>query len=214
MLHGSTGSEDKKLLLQWKTRMAIAFQLAQAIEYLHEKCELQIVHGDIKASNVLLDENLNCKLCDFGSAKMGFSSTVLPPSTSRMNQVMMMGSPGYVDPHYLRTGIPSKKNDIYSFGVILLELLTGIEAFCSERVQPLTSVVGPILRDAGQVGNLVDPRLSGSFDLEEAREMAAMAELCLGPSPTLRPSASDILHTMKLKIPSISYLFSPHHLKL
>ena len=213
MLHDSTGAKENSPL-SWKNRMAIAFQLAEAIEYLHEKCALPIVHGDIKASNILLDEHLNCKLCDFGSAKMGFSSTVLPPSSSRMNQVMMMGSPGYVDPHYLRTGIPSKKNDIYSFGVILLELLTGMDAFCSEREQPLTSIAGPILRDASQVGKVVDPGLGGYFDLEEAKVMASMAGLCLGPSPTLRPSASDILQTMKHKISSISFLFSPHHLKL
>lgn len=63
-------------VLSWRNRMVIAFQLARAIEYLHEKCSPQIVHGDIKASNILLDEALSCKLCDFGSAKMGFSSLV------------------------------------------------------------------------------------------------------------------------------------------
>lgn len=73
---GNGGTVGTDSVLSWRNRMAIAFQLGQAIEYLHEKCSPQIVHGDIKASNVLLDENLNCKLCDFGSAKMGFSSMV------------------------------------------------------------------------------------------------------------------------------------------
>ncbi|KAE8708221.1 putative receptor-like protein kinase [Hibiscus syriacus] len=93
---------------------------------------LQIVHGDIKDSNILLDEQFNCKLFDFGSAKMGFSSTVMPPYCSRMKQVMI-GSPGYTDPHYLRTGLASKKNNVYSLGVIVTELVTGMEAFCPER---------------------------------------------------------------------------------
>jgi serine/threonine protein kinase len=147
-LHGA-GREiresSRSTVLSWRKRMAIAYQLAQALEYLHEKCPLQIVHGDIKPSNILLDEQLNCKLCDFGFAKMGFSSTVM--SSNNRKQVMM-GSPGYTDPHYLRTGIASKKNDVYSYGVIILELVTGMEAFCEERGQGqlLTSMIGPILK--------------------------------------------------------------------
>lgn len=201
-LHGAKNER----IISWKSRMAVAFQLAKAIEYLHEKCTLHIVHGDIKSSNILLDDHLNCKLCDFGSAKMGFSSTVLPRSS--MRQELMMGSPGYMDPHYLRTGIASKKNDVYSFGVIVLELMTGIEAFSSEREQMLTSIAGPLLV-AGDVAEMMDPRLAGDFDLEEVKVMGSMAALCLSQSPSFRPSASDILRIMKEKIPSISFLFEP-----
>ena len=206
--------EREREVLPWKNRTAIAFQLAQAIEYLHEKCTLQIVHGDIKASNILLDEHFNCKLCDFGSAKMGFSSTVMPPSSSRTKQIMI-GSPGYTDPHYLRTGFASKKNDVYSLGVIILELVTGMEAFCPERGQLLTSIVAPNLRDIAEFGaeeklaELVDPRLAGEFDLEEVRTMFSIAALCLHQSPTVRPSASQIMQTIKEKIISIDFLFSP-----
>ncbi|XP_022738932.1 probable receptor-like protein kinase At4g10390 [Durio zibethinus] len=200
-------------VLPWKTRTAIAFQLAQAIEYLHEKCTLQIVHGDIKASNILLDERFNCKLCDFGSAMMGFSSTVMPPSCSRTKQVMI-GSPGYTDPLYLRTGFASKKNDVYSLGVVILELVTGMEAFCTERGQLLTSIVAPNLRDIAErgaeekVAELVDPRLAGEFDLEEVRAMLSIAALCLHQSASVRPSASQIIQTIKEKISSIDFPFS------
>ncbi|KAK9020699.1 hypothetical protein V6N11_010716 [Hibiscus sabdariffa] len=198
-------------VLPWKTRTTIAYQLAQAIEYLHEKCTLQVVHGDIKASNVLLDEHFNCKLCDLGSAKMGFSSTVMPPSCSRMKQVMI-GSPGYTDPHYLRTGFASKKNDVYSLGVIMLELVTGMEAFCPERGQLLTSILAPSLRGVGELGaevkveEMVDPRLGGAFELEEAKAMVSIAALCLHQSPTVRPSASQIMQLMKEKIISTNFL--------
>ncbi|CAN4102993.1 unnamed protein product [Withania somnifera] len=197
---------DAKKILSWRNRMAIAFQLAKAIGYLHDKCSLPIVHGDIKASNVLLDKKFNCKLCDFGSAKMGFFSTILPPSANYNR--MMLGSPGYTDPHYLRTGIASKKNDIYSYGIIILELISGFEALSSDNGERLISKVGTILRDASKVAEIVDSRLNGAYDLEEAKVMVSLAGLCLGDSPSLRPSASEILDTITSKISSISFLVS------
>lgn len=115
-----------------------------------------------------------------------------------------MGSPGYVDPHYMRTGIISKKNDVYSFGVLVLELITGIEAFCEERQRLLTSIAGPILMDATKVKEMVDSRLAGDFDAEEAIAMASIAALCLRDQPSLRPSMAEILRTMREKISSVS----------
>ncbi|KAG6579618.1 putative receptor-like protein kinase [Cucurbita argyrosperma subsp. argyrosperma] len=202
-------------VLPWKIRLAIAFQLAQAIEYLHEKCSLQIVHGDIKSSNILLDERFNCKLCDFGSAKMGFSSAVANPSSSsspsspfRAKQ-WMMGSPGYTDPQYLRTGIASKKNDIYSFGVVVLELITGKEAFCSEKGLILTSILPPAVRDGegikpSAVAELVDPRLRGEFDSNEAGALLSIAAACLAQPPAPRPVIGGVLQMMTEKIVNVS----------
>ncbi|KAB5534885.1 hypothetical protein DKX38_017971 [Salix brachista] len=217
-LHGAgreiTKSSSTGTVLPWRKRVAIAYQLAQALEYLHEKCPLQIVHGDIKPSNILLDEQLNCKLCDFGFAKMGFSSAIMPSNNRRQ---VLMGSPGYTDPHYLRTGIASKKNDVYSYGVIILELVTGMEAFCEERGQGqlLTSIIGPILKSmiAGgdecspmKVAEMVDPKLGGDFEVKEVKAMISLAALCLGQSPSLRPSATQILQTIEENIASISLL--------
>ncbi|XP_050227986.1 probable receptor-like protein kinase At4g10390 [Mercurialis annua] len=194
-LHGGADHHQKQIVISWERRMAIAYQLAQALEYLHEKCTLQIVHGDIKASNILLDEQLNCKLCDFGSAKMGFSSMVMP----NCKQVMM-GSPGYTDPHYLRTGIVSKKNDIYSYGVIILELVTGMEAFCLDRGQLSCREMEEIV---------VDPRLGCDLEIKEVRAMLSLSALCLGHSPVLRPSATQILQHMRDNVPSIGGLATP-----
>lgn len=195
--------------------MQIAFQLAGAIHYLHEKCCPQIVHGDIKSSNILLDETFNCKLCDFGSAKMGFSSSVLPPSSSSSPRTkqLMMGSPGYTDPHYLRTGIASKKNDIYSFGVLILELITGMEAFCSQRGQILVSI--PALREAEEavvVEEMVDQRLNGEYPIDEVKVMFSLARHCILQSPTLRPCATHIVTTFKDKVSSIGFSSSSENI--
>ncbi|KAJ0969059.1 hypothetical protein J5N97_021936 [Dioscorea zingiberensis] len=95
-LHEKLHNDGETGALSWPQRVSIVFKLAAAMDYLHEGCELQIVHGDIKSSNVLLGEHLEPKLCDFGFARMGFSAAVQPRDANHM-----MGSPGYVDPHYL-----------------------------------------------------------------------------------------------------------------
>lgn len=208
-LHGRPATAKTAAVLPWKIRLTIAFQLAQAIEYLHEKCSLQIVHGDVKSSNILLDERFNCKLCDFGSAKMGFSSAVAnPPSSPFRAKQLMVGSPGYTDPQYLRTGIASKKNDIYSFGVVLLELITGKEAFCSEKGQLLTSIVPPAIREGGgikpwEVAELVDPRLQGDFEGGEAEALLSIAAACTSQAPAPRPAIGGVLQMMRERMGNV-----------
>ncbi|KAE8727006.1 Beta-1,3-n-acetylglucosaminyltransferase radical fringe isoform 1 [Hibiscus syriacus] len=120
---------------------------------------------------------------------------------------IIVGSPGYTDPHYLRTVIASEKNDVYSLGVVILELVTRMEAFCPERGQLLTTMVAPKLREIADVGGevvgMVDQRLDGDFDLEEAKVTLIIGGLCFQQSPTTRPSAAEIMQTMKDKINSV-----------
>ncbi|CAH2070907.1 unnamed protein product [Thlaspi arvense] len=208
---------NSKQVLPWRNRIAIAFQLLQAIEHIHDKISPQIVHGDIKSSNILLDKNLNCKLCDFGSAKVGFSSMVQPSTMlPRSRQVTMVGSPGYTDPHYLRTGIASKKMDMYGFGVVVLELVSGKEAFSAERGEMLVHIAAPLINEsldssvdiAGEsVRQFLDPRLSrDSVDIDEVKTMLNVAALCISSPPSLRPSAALVAETLKQNIPSLSFL--------
>lgn len=183
--------------LSWPKRMSIAYEVARAVHHLHESCELQIVHCDITSLNVLLDSNLTSKLCDFGFAKMGFSSTILPSSANPV-----LGSPGYLDPYYLRTGIISKKNDVYSFGVLIMELITGLKSFCEERQQLLTAAMAEILGEPTRAVEVVDGRLGGGFDREEAVAMAALSAACLELQPSLRPTMAEVLNIMEQKVSS------------
>ncbi|KAM0926491.1 hypothetical protein ACQ4PT_003545 [Festuca glaucescens] len=183
-------SEGKQIIpMPWARRVAVALQVARALEYLHDRCEPQVVHGDVKASNVLLDAAMGARLCDFGSARAGFSASVRPPRA-------VLGSPGYVDPHYLRSGVLTRKSDVYSFGVLLLELLTGTQPFHDGRL--LTSAVVPMIKAGSRdVNKLVDQRLGCQFDAAEAAAVATLAVACVGENPALRPSMADVVRALE-----------------
>ncbi|KAJ3682157.1 hypothetical protein LUZ60_014730 [Juncus effusus] len=190
-LHTKGGS-----VLPWINRISISLQVARALEHLHEKLDLQVIHGDIKASNILLDSKMDAKLCDFGSSKMGFSAAIQPRSHQQM-----MGSPGYIDPHYIRSGMVTKKNDVYSFGVLLLEIITGTEAFCSEKEQLLTMVLKPRLKDLNrEIDGLVDEKLGLGFDREEAIALANIAILCICENAAMRPSMAEVVRVLEEKM--------------
>ncbi|THU74521.1 hypothetical protein C4D60_Mb04t34240 [Musa balbisiana] len=175
--------------------MAIAYQVAQALDYLHEGCDPQVVHGDVKAANVLLDRRLEAKLCDF---RVGPGGLLSSGGAAALRPRHGVGSPGYVDPHYLRSGMVSKKSDVYSFGVLLLELLTGAEAFDAERERRLTAELGPVLRDLdGRAAEVVDARLSGVYDAGEAKAAAVVAAMCVRDNPSLRPSMAEVVMLLR-----------------
>ncbi|CAN6240323.1 unnamed protein product [Urochloa humidicola] len=181
--------------LPWARRVAVAFQVAAALEYLHEGRDTAVIHGDIKASNVLLDADLNAKLCDFGFAHVGVAATA---GGGRPSARAVMGSPGYVDPHLLRSGVATEKSDVYSYGVLLLELLTGNEAVCRETGHRLTAAVGPKLA-GGNVSDVLDQRLGGEYDAAEAAAVAELAMKCVSDRPELRPSMADVVIALREK---------------
>uniref|UniRef100_A0ACD5UD64 Uncharacterized protein n=1 Tax=Avena sativa TaxID=4498 RepID=A0ACD5UD64_AVESA len=194
-LHETLHGASVHAALPWSRRVAVAFQVATALEYLHDSHSPAVIHGDIKASNVLLDGNMDAKLCDFGFAHSGVTPTA---GRGRSSGRAIMGSPGYVDPQLLRTGVANKESDVYSFGVLLLELVTGKEAVCRETGRRLTAAVGPTVIE-GNTADVVDRRLGGEYDAAEATVVADLAMRCVSDSPGLRPSMADVVHVLQEK---------------
>uniref|UniRef100_A0A0E0CHK6 Protein kinase domain-containing protein n=1 Tax=Oryza meridionalis TaxID=40149 RepID=A0A0E0CHK6_9ORYZ len=177
--------------LPWRHRMRVVHDVAGALEHLHDGAP-PVVHGDVSASNVLLDgRGLGARLCDLGSACEGFSAAVAPTRAA-------VGSPGYVDPFFLRTGIVSKKSDVYSFGVLLLEAITGSPAAGIPGPDGgaagggnLTARLLPRVRTEG-VDGLADRRLGDDYDAAEAGDVARIAVECLAAQPGLRPTMAQV----------------------
>lgn len=120
-----SGSSSKKKKLDWNLRLKIALGAAQGLAYLHHDCTPRIIHRDVKSSNILLDAEFEPRLTDFGIAKS------LSPTKSHTS-TYIMGTIGYIDPEYARTSRLTEKSDVYSYGIVLLELLTGRKAVDNE----------------------------------------------------------------------------------
>lgn len=125
-----------KEALEWKTRMKIAEGAARGLEYLHEEAEPAVIYRDLKASNILLDDNFNPKLSDFGLAKFGPTEEGKDHVSTRV-----MGTYGYCSPEYARTGQVTTKSDVYSFGVVMLEIITGRRVYDTARTESEQNLV-------------------------------------------------------------------------
>ncbi|KAG5244284.1 proline-rich receptor protein kinase [Salix suchowensis] len=193
-LHG-TGQP----VLEWETRLKIAIGSAKGLAYLHEDCHPRIIHRDIKASNILLDHNFEAKVSDFGLAK-SFSDA----STSSTHiSTRVMGTFGYMAPEYALSGKLTDKSDVYSYGVVLLELITGHPPiFPADSVMSASLVAWarPLLTQALEDGNfeaLIDPRLGFRYNSSEMASMVGCAAACVHPSSWIRPRMSQIVHALE-----------------
>ncbi|CAD6234434.1 unnamed protein product [Miscanthus lutarioriparius] len=176
--------------LSWETRMRVALGAARGLEYLHETANPPVIYRDLKSSNVLLDDALCPKLSDFGLAKLG-------PVGDRSPRVM--GTYGYCAPEYVRAGTLTVKTDVYSFGVLLLELVTGRRAVDSTRPaaeQLLVAWAMPMLRDSKRYRELADPLLRGDFPERDLKQAVAVAAMCLQEEASARPLMSDAAMTL------------------
>eukprot|EP00257_Ricinus_communis_P022502 XP_015582248.1 serine/threonine-protein kinase PCRK1 [Ricinus communis] len=179
--------------LPWMTRLKIAQDAARGLAYLHEEMDFQLIFRDFKASNVLLDEDFNAKLSDFGLARQG------PPEGLGHVSTSVVGTVGYAAPEYVQTGRLTAKSDVWSFGVVLYELITGrraLERNLPRAEQKLLEWVRPYVSDSKKFHLILDPRLEGEYCIKSAQKLAALANKCLAKQPKSRPKMSDVVETL------------------
>ncbi|OWM80422.1 receptor-like cytosolic serine/threonine-protein kinase RBK1 [Punica granatum] len=188
-LHGN-GENECGLL--WKARYNIALRVAEALNYLHNEISRPVIHRDVKSSNILLTDDFEPKLSDFGLAMWA-------PTDSLFLEVDLVGTFGYLAPEYFMSGKVSDRIDVYSFGVVLLELLSGRKPISSEASKGQESLImwaKPII-ESGDIKGILDPRLDGDINEVELRRMVLAATLCLTQAARLRPSINQILKILR-----------------
>ncbi|KAL1210667.1 putative LRR receptor-like serine/threonine-protein kinase [Cardamine amara subsp. amara] len=186
-------SSEKAEDLSWEKRLHIAIDSAQGLEYLHHGCRPPIVHRDVKTANILLNDNLEAKIADFGLSK------VFPEDDLSHVVTAVMGTPGYVDPEYYNTFKLNEKSDVYSFGVVLLELITGRRSIMKTEDGDKMNVVHfvePFL-EIGDIDGVVDPRLHGDFSSNSAWKFVEVAMSCVRDRGINRPTTNQIVSDLK-----------------
>ncbi|KAI5393545.1 LRR receptor-like serine/threonine-protein kinase ERECTA isoform X1 [Lathyrus oleraceus] len=191
LLHG----QSKKKKLDWNLRLKIALGAAQGLAYLHHDCSPRIIHRDVKSSNILLDADFEPHLTDFGIAKS------LCPTKSHTS-TYIMGTIGYIDPEYARTSRLTEKSDVYSYGIVLLELLTGRKAVDNE-----SNLHHLILSKTASnaVMETVDPDITATCkDLGAVKKVFQLALLCSKRQPADRPTMHEVSRVLGSLVPSVT----------
>ncbi|XVE75009.1 hypothetical protein DITRI_Ditri12bG0063100 [Diplodiscus trichospermus] len=179
--------------LDWARRKSIALGTARGLVYLHEQSDPKIIHRDVKAANILLDEDFEAVVGDFGLAKL------LDHRDSHVTTAVR-GTIGHIAPEYLSTGQSSEKTDVFGFGILLLELITGRKALEFGRAANQKGVMldwVKKLHQEGKLSLLVDKDIKGNFDGTELEEMAQVALLCTQFNPLHRPRMSEVLRMLE-----------------
>ncbi|GJS20613.1 probable leucine-rich repeat receptor-like serine/threonine-protein kinase [Tanacetum coccineum] len=200
-LKTSRGPKEWRLELDWPTRYRICIDIARGLAFLHEESRLKIVHRDIKATNILLDKNINAKISDFGLAKLD------EEDDTHIN-TRVAGTYGYMAPEYALRGYLTDKADVYSYGVVLLEIVSGM-ANVSDRGKENHFVLldrAVELNDTGNIMELVDSRLNSEYDLQEMMVVINLALLCTTTSPTDRPTMSSVVGMLEGRIVPQSFV--------
>ncbi|KAH9723415.1 putative leucine-rich repeat receptor-like serine/threonine-protein kinase [Citrus sinensis] len=180
---------EHRLKLDWPTRRRICLGIARGLAYLHGESRIKVVHRDIKATNVLLDKDLNSKISDFGLAK-------LDEEENTHISTRVAGTIGYMAPEYAMRGHLTEKADVYSFGIVALEIVSGRSNVTKEDMFYLLDWA-LVLKEQGKLMELVDTNPGSNFDKEQVMVMINVALLCANASPTIRPSMSSVLRMLE-----------------
>ncbi|KAK6159577.1 hypothetical protein DH2020_006891 [Rehmannia glutinosa] len=184
--HLHTKNKELKEQLDWVRRVTIAVQAARGIEYLHGYACPPVIHRDIKSSNILIDEEHNARVADFGLSLLG------PANSSSPLAELPAGTLGYLDPEYYRLHYLTTKSDVYSFGVLLLEILTGRKAIDMQYEEGnIVEWAVPLIK-AGEIEAILDPVLKPPPDLEALKRIANIASKCVRMRGKERPSMDKV----------------------
>ncbi len=206
--------------LPWTTRIHIALDVASGLDYIHNYTNPSFVHKDVKSSNILIDGDFQAKLANFGMAKSTDDGSNPGVGTPVMLTRHIVGTQGYMAPEYLEHGLVTAKADVYAFGVVLLEILSGKEAMVSRQLpSPLegndyASGEERLLSSLFQAEVLegenfkeklqawMDPLLQNAYPLETACDTATLAKACLNSDLAVRPNMKDVTYTLSKMLAS------------
>jgi serine/threonine protein kinase len=183
--------EDSEVVLSWEQRFKIIKDVASGLLFLHEGYEQVVIHRDVKASNVLLDFELNGRLGDFGLARLYEHGA--NPGTTRV-----VGTLGYLAPELPRTGKASTSSDVFAFGALLLEVACGRRPIEPNALQEELLLVEWVWEKykQGRLLEVVDPKLNGSFDEIEVIMVLKLGIICSNDVPTLRPCMRQVVRIL------------------
>ncbi|GER44116.1 protein kinase superfamily protein [Striga asiatica] len=188
-LHGQHSAESH---LDWPRRMEIAIGASEGIAYLHHQATPHIIHRDIKASNILLDSGFKAQVADFGFAR-------LVPEGATHVTTQIKGTLGYLAPEYAMLGKASEACDVYSFGILLLELATGrkpLEKVGPSLRRPITEWALPLVHER-KFDELADPRLKGKYAEEEMKRVVLIGLVCANSQPERRPTMLEVVELLR-----------------
>ncbi|KAL6585150.1 hypothetical protein OROMI_004439 [Orobanche minor] len=189
------GADKETAPLDWCSRMKIAVGAARGLAYLHEDSSPRVIHRDFKSSNILLEHDYTPKVSDFGLARAANDEGNKHISTH------VMGTFGYVAPEYAMTGHLLVKSDVYSYGVVLLELLTGkkpVDLSQPPGQENLVSWARPLLATKQGLEIVIDPSLKPNVSLDNFSKVAAIASMCVQPDVSHRPFMGEVIQALKL----------------